>query len=56
VRRAATLDWRRTRTTSPISPLIRLNLGDCFTILVVHAQRHLGQIDRLRGRSDYPPA
>jgi uncharacterized damage-inducible protein DinB len=54
MRRAAPLDWRRTRTTSPISPLIRLNLGDCFTILVVHAQRHMGQIERLLGRPDFP--
>ena len=52
--RAAPLDWRRVRTSSPISPLIPLNLGDCFTILVVHAQRHMGQIERLLGRPDFP--
>ena len=51
---SAGLDWRRVRTASPVSPLIRLNLGDCFTVLVVHAQRHLGQIERLESRADFP--
>ncbi len=50
----AGLDWRRIRTRSPVTPLIRLNLGDCFTIVVVHAQRHLGQIERLRERGGFP--
>lgn len=50
------LDLRRIRTTSPVSAIIRLNLGDCFPILIVHAQRHLGQIERLRGRAGVPPA
>ncbi|MDQ3811385.1 MAG: DinB family protein [Chloroflexota bacterium] len=51
---AADLNWRRIRTTSPVTPLIRLNLGDCFTIVVVHAQRHLGQIERLREGAGFP--
>jgi hypothetical protein len=33
---------------SPVSPLIRLNLGDAFRILVVHAHRHLAQAERTR--------
>lgn len=39
-------DWRRARTRSPASALVRLNLGDCFGVLVAHAARHLGQIER----------
>lgn len=39
-------DWRRTRTHSPISPLLRMNLGDVFVMLTVHAGRHLGQLER----------
>ena len=39
-------DWRHTRTHSPISPLLRLNLGDVFVLLTVHAARHLGQLER----------
>ena len=33
---------------SPVSPLIRLNLGDAFRVLVVHCHRHLGQVERTR--------
>jgi hypothetical protein len=33
---------------SPVSPLIRLNLGDAFRVLVVHCHRHLGQAERTR--------
>ena len=40
------LDWRRTRTRSPVSALVRLNLGDAFVLLTVHAARHLGQVER----------
>jgi hypothetical protein len=33
---------------SPASPLIRLNLGDAFRVLVVHCHRHLAQVERTR--------
>ena len=33
---------------SPVSPLIRMNLGDAFRVLVVHGHRHLGQVERTR--------
>jgi hypothetical protein len=52
----AELDWRRNRTTSPVSPLLRINLGDCFEILVVHAARHLGQLARVRAEPAFPGA
>jgi uncharacterized damage-inducible protein DinB len=45
--RGASIDWRRVRMHSPVSSLIRLNLGDAFAILVSHTRRHLGQIERL---------
>jgi hypothetical protein len=44
--RAAGLPWNRVRFGSPVTALIRLNLGDGFLILVAHAERHFGQIDR----------
>jgi hypothetical protein len=34
--------------SSPATPLIRLNLGDAFRVLVVHSHRHLGQVERTR--------
>jgi hypothetical protein len=38
----------RVGLTSPVSPLIRMNLGDAFRVLVVHAHRHLAQAERTR--------
>jgi hypothetical protein len=52
--RARPLDWTRIRLASPISRLIRLNLGDCFTISVAHARRHLGQMERIRAQPGFP--
>jgi hypothetical protein len=45
---ARNLDWTRLRTSSPATSLIRINLGDCFAIMVTHSQRHLRQIERVR--------
>ncbi len=33
---------------SPASPLFRMNLGDAFRIIVVHAHRHIAQAERTR--------
>jgi hypothetical protein len=33
---------------SPVTPLIRLNLGDALRIIVVHSHRHLAQAERTR--------
>jgi hypothetical protein len=43
----AALPWNRVRFRSPVVALLRLNLGDGFLILVAHAERHFGQIDRV---------
>jgi hypothetical protein len=43
--------WNQVRFRSPVTALLRLNLGDGFLILISHAERHFGQIDRtLSGR------
>jgi hypothetical protein len=44
---SAAFDWRRLRMRSPVVPLLRFNLGDAFLMLVVHAERHAGQMDRV---------
>lgn len=45
---ATGFDWGRLRMPSPVLPLpIRFNLGDVFFILVVHAERHARQMDRV---------
>lgn len=46
---SAGLDWRRLRMRSPVAPILRMNLGDALTILVTHAERHAGQIERVLG-------
>lgn len=46
--------WQEIRMRSPVTALIRMNLGDAFTILVTHTERHFGQMDRIQGRSEFP--
>lgn len=52
--RAIASDIRRTRVASPATSLVRFNLGDCFEILVSHAYRHLGQVERIRKQPEFP--
>lgn len=33
---------------SPVSPLLRINLGDALAVLVTHGERHVGQVERTR--------
>jgi hypothetical protein len=54
LRSSSALYWSRVRTASPVSALIRMNLGDAFSVLIVHQQRHVGQIDRARQRIEFP--
>jgi hypothetical protein len=45
---ASGFDWRRLRMSSPVVRLpLRFNLGDVFSILVVHAERHARQMERV---------
>lgn len=41
-------DLARILLTSPLSPLIRLNLFEALNLVVVHEQRHLAQAERVR--------
>lgn len=43
-------EWRRVRLRSPVTALIRMNLGDAFAVLVTHAERHAGQVERILAR------
>lgn len=45
---AGSVDWRKTRMRSPVLPILSMNLGDALTVLVVHAERHAGQIERVK--------
>lgn len=46
MREADGLDLRRLKLSSPAARLIRLNAGDAFAVLAVHAERHMGQVRR----------
>ena len=54
MRKADGHDLRRTKLSSPAANFIRLNLGDAFLTLVVHTQRHLEQIARIRAHPEFP--
>lgn len=51
---AGQLDWRHVRMRSPVASILRMNLGDALTVLVVHAQRHAGQIERVKAAIGAP--
>jgi hypothetical protein len=45
-------DWRSAHMASPVvprvmRPLARLNIGDVYSVFVVHAERHAKQIERV---------
>lgn len=48
IERSTAFDWQRVRLASPVSSLIRMNVGDAFAILVTHGERHFHQIERIR--------
>jgi hypothetical protein len=52
--RARSADLVRNRLSSPVFSLIRMNLGDAIMVLVVHTQRHLQQIARVRTHPEFP--
>lgn len=52
--RAAALPWNTIRFGSPVTALLRLNFGDGCLILVTHAERHFGQIDRVLAEARTP--
>lgn len=56
MRSADGLDLGGVRLSSPIASLARLNLGEAFEVLQVHAARHLGQARRVRERDGFPGA
>ena len=54
VQKADGHDLRRTKLSSPASRFVRLNLGDAIMTLVVHTQRHLKQIARIKAHPQFP--
>ena len=54
IREAAGLDLRRIRLSSPVSGLIRMNLGDAFALILTHERRHLYQLRKVTEELGYP--
>jgi len=54
LRAAAALDWTHVRLSSPAGRWVRLNLGDAFMALTVHAQRHVKQMEAVRDQAGFP--
>jgi hypothetical protein len=54
MRAAGGLDLARIRVATPVSPLLRLQLGIVLQALPAHTDRHLGQIERILARPGFP--
>jgi hypothetical protein len=48
------LHLSKVRFASPVTPLLRFNLGEAFWLLVAHENRHLLQIQRIRSHPGFP--
>lgn len=54
VGRCKEVDLVVTKMPNPFAPIIKMNLVDAFALIAVHADRHLGQIDHISRRTDFP--
>ena len=54
LRQADGLHLSKVRFASPVTPLLRFNIGEAFWLLVAHENRHLLQIQRIRTHPDFP--
>lgn len=51
---AKNLDWNSLKITSPVTSLLKLNVGDTFEVLTLHALRHLKQAQRVILHEKFP--
>ncbi len=54
LREADDVNLSKVRFGSPITPLLRFNIGEAFWLLVAHENRHLLQIQRICAHTNYP--
>lgn len=48
------LDLAKNRMASPVTSLLRMNLGEAFTLQLAHGRRHLWQARRVREQAGFP--
>jgi hypothetical protein len=51
---AEDVNLSKVRFASPVTPLLRFNIGEAFWLLVAHESRHLLQIQKICAHSSYP--
>lgn len=54
--RADGLDLAAVKIRSPIAPVLRFSLGQCFAINAAHERRHVWQARRVREAPGFPSA
>ncbi len=52
--KAEAVDLSQTKVRNPLFPVFKMNLADCFEAAASHGERHVGQIEELVRRSDFP--
>ena len=52
--RGAQADWTGIRLSSPVAAIIRVNLGDAYTTIILHCERHLNQARRVIEQPGFP--
>jgi hypothetical protein len=55
LQRASGLDLARIKVPSPVTRLLRYDLGMAFWILTAHDRRHLAQVRNIRNSAGFPP-
>jgi hypothetical protein len=48
------LNWNHYKVSSPVTSLIRLNIGDVFELLTLHGLRHLKQAQKVMSNEKFP--
>lgn len=56
IRGADGLHLARVKVVSPVTPLLKLSVGQCFRLLAAHQRRHLWQAQRVRDAVGFPEA
>lgn len=56
VQQSGGLHLARVKLVSPVSPLLRMSLGQCFALLAAHERRHLWQAAAVRRNPRFPPS
>jgi hypothetical protein len=54
IERAVAIDINRIRIRSPLNRMLKLSVGEAFTVIVRHEERHVQQAERVTQRDGFP--